>query len=54
LRMIKPALTNILGAKTIVIPNLPETWPYKVFTNFSRDFKKEYENKELIIFQIMP
>lgn len=50
---IKFALKNILDARTIIIPNQPDIWLDKIFTTLNRDFKKEYENKELVIFSLI-
>ncbi|MFA6551180.1 MAG: hypothetical protein WCV41_01475 [Patescibacteria group bacterium] len=52
LRGVKYALKNILGAETIIIPNKPDAWLYKVFANLKDDFEKSYENRELVIFKI--
>jgi hypothetical protein len=52
LRGVKFALKNILGAETVIIPNKPDTWLYKVFIGLKDDFEKSYENRELVIFKI--
>jgi len=53
LRGVKFALKNILGADIAVIPNKPDWWIYKVFTNMKGDFTKVYKNKELVIFKLI-
>jgi len=51
---VKLGLKNILDSKIVVVPNIKNTSLYGILDEFKEDYEKVYENKELVIFSIIP